>query len=85
VREADFQAMVAALPTAVLRAKGIVHLSEDPGRRYIFQMVGRRRTLTPDRAWGDEPRRTELVLIGLAGQIDGDALLRPLVHSRAAA
>lgn len=85
VREADFRAMVEALPPAVLRAKGIVHLSEDSGRRYVFQMVGRRRTLTPDRAWGEQPARTELVIIGLAGQIDGDALLRSLVQSRAAA
>ncbi|HEY4170010.1 MAG TPA: GTP-binding protein [Reyranella sp.] len=84
VRETDFQAMVAALPPGVLRAKGIVHLSEDPGRRYVFQLVGRRRTLTPDRAWGDESARTQIVIIGLAGQID-DHLLRPLAPSRAAA
>lgn len=84
VREADFQAMVAALPPGVLRAKGIVHFSEDPGRRYVFQLVGRRRALTPDRAWGEEPARTQIVIIGLAGQVDDD-LLRPLAPSRAAA
>ncbi|HEY2871374.1 MAG TPA: GTP-binding protein [Reyranella sp.] len=84
VCEADFQAMVAALPPGVLRAKGIVHLSEDPGRRYVFQLVGRRRALTPDRAWGEELARTQIVIIGLAGQIDDD-LLRPLAPSRAAA
>jgi G3E family GTPase len=84
VREADFQAMVAALPPGVLRAKGVVHLSEDPGRRYVFQLVGRRRALTPDRAWDEESARTQIVIIGLAGQIDDD-LLRPLAPSRAAA
>jgi G3E family GTPase len=84
VREADFQAMVAALPPGVLRAKGIVHLNEDPGRRYVFQLIGRRRALTPDRAWGDEPARTQIVIIGLAGHID-DHLLCPLTSSRAAA
>jgi G3E family GTPase len=84
VRKADFEAMVATLPPGVLRAKGIVHLGEDPERRYVFQLVGRRRALTPDRGWGDEPARTQIVIIGLAGQID-DELLRPLAPSRAAA
>ncbi len=85
VREADFRAMVQAWPPAVLRAKGIVHLEEDPGRRQVFQLVGRRWSLMPDREWGHDARRTQIVLIGLAGQFDGAGLLKPLVHSKAAA
>lgn len=44
-------AFVAGLPASVLRAKGFVHLTEDPERRYLLQFVGRRWALTPS-----EPR-----------------------------
>jgi G3E family GTPase len=74
VGEQAFRAMVDAWPPTVLRAKGVVHLAGDPWRRYVFQLVGRRWSLTPDRAWGAGPRQTRLVLIGLAGQLDGRAL-----------
>jgi G3E family GTPase len=62
----------------VLRAKGIVYLAEDRQRRHVFQLVGRRWSLTPDRPWGSDTPRTELVLIGLDGTLDGEALLAPL-------
>ena len=81
IREADFRAVVAAWPTAVLRAKGIVHLIDDPPHRYVFQLVGRRWSLTQDRAWSSDTPRTRLVLIGLAGDIDGDMLLASLTRS----
>ena len=83
--EAEFRAQVADWPRSVLRAKGIVHLREDPSRRHVFQLVGSRWTLTPDRAWGDEAPCTRIVLIGSAGQIDFDLLLSPLSCASAAA
>jgi len=81
--EADFRAAVATWPAAVLRAKGIVHLANDPARRYVFQLVGRRWSLTPDRAWGSGTPRSELVVIGLRGHFDADELLARLMPARA--
>jgi G3E family GTPase len=77
--------MVEAWPATVLRAKGFVHLREDSSRRHVFQLVGRRWTLTPDRGWGSEPAQTRIVLIGLAGQFDGDSLLKPLTRPKVTA
>jgi len=77
MREAAFRAAIAAWPETVLRAKGIVYLADDP-RRQVFQLVGRRWSLTPDRAWGSDPPRTELVLLGLTGTLEGDELLATL-------
>ena len=82
IHEASFRASIEAWPPAVLRAKGILYLAEDPSRRHIFQLVGRRWSLTPDRIWGRDPPLSELVMIGLAGQLDGDALLTSLGQSR---
>ncbi len=83
--EAEFRVAVSAWPPTVLRAKGIVHLADDPLRRYVFQLVGRRWSLTPDRAWGDDVPRTQLVAIGLTGQLDAGAVLASLIGSRATA
>ena len=67
---------LAMLPTAVLRAKGIVHLAEAPDRRFVLQLVGRRWSLEPEECsdglvLGD---RSEIVVIGVAGQLDMDEL-----------
>ncbi|WP_421997085.1 CobW family GTP-binding protein [Reyranella sp.] len=78
VDEAAFRAAVAAWPPSVLRAKGFVHLRQAPGQRHLFQLVGRRWTLEPDRPWGGERPRTRLVAIGPAATFDGAALWRPL-------
>jgi G3E family GTPase len=76
--EPAFRAAIAAWPPAVLRAKGIVHLRQSPAHRHIFQLVGKRWSLTPDRLWGADPHRTDIVMIGLAGQLDGASLLASL-------
>lgn len=65
-----------ALPPAVLRAKGIVRLAEAPGRRFVLQLVGRRWSLEPE-AQREElafASRSEIVVIGLAGQLDPEAM-----------
>lgn len=41
------RAAIAALPAAVIRAKGIVRLIEAPDRRYALQLAGRRWSLEP--------------------------------------
>lgn len=64
-------------PEAVLRAKGFVFLKDDPGRRYLLQKVGKRTSLTRDRAWTQEPI-SEVVVIALLEQLDGASLLEQL-------
>jgi G3E family GTPase len=60
--------------TDVYRAKGFVYLQEDPGRRYVYQQVGRRWSLEPAGEWGETARLTRLVAIGLAGATSAEAL-----------
>ena len=65
---------IAALPDGIVRAKGILHLREDPAHRYLLQLVGRRYSIEADRPWGDEPPGSRLVVIGLPGSVDAAAL-----------
>jgi G3E family GTPase len=65
---------IAAFPDGIVRAKGFLHLREDPATRYVLQLVGRRYTIVPERPWGDEPPRSRLVVIGLPGSVDPPAL-----------
>jgi G3E family GTPase len=51
----------------IYRAKGFVFLQDDPNHRYIYQQVASRWSLETDGAWGNEPRRTQLVVIGRKG------------------
>jgi G3E family GTPase len=67
-------AAMAALPPAVVRAKGVVYLADAPEHRFILQLVGRRWTLQQDAPWGDEPPSTRLVLIAPHGQVDAGVL-----------
>jgi G3E family GTPase len=57
------------LPLNILRAKGVLYLTENPTQRTIFQMVGDQWSLNPDREWGDEPRSSHLVMIGIKNDI----------------
>jgi G3E family GTPase len=65
---------IAAFPEGIVRAKGFLHLREDPASRYLLQLVGRRYTIQPDRPWGDEPPASRIVVIGLPGSVDAAAL-----------
>lgn len=68
------RATIASLPPAVLRAKGIVRLAEEPGRRFVLQLVGRRWSLERmdiDGGYDGLPSaRSTIVCIGPAGQLD---------------
>jgi G3E family GTPase len=66
---------VSSLPDGVLRAKGIVHLSDDSEHRYILQVVGHRVTLTEDAQWTPgEERETRLLVIAPPGSLDHERL-----------
>jgi G3E family GTPase len=65
------EAFAAALADGVLRAKGLVHLAEDPEHAAVFQLVGKRWNLTQGPAWNGRRPRTEIVLIGIPGSLEG--------------
>lgn len=70
------------LPAGILRAKGVLVLAEEPGRRMILHYVGRRTELRPSdaaaRASGRMPRN-QLVLIGLPESLDPADLERRFI------
>lgn len=61
---------IAALPPAVVRAKGIVSLTEAPSDRFVLQLVGRRWSLESDGADDLLQGHSSVVCIGLAGELD---------------
>ena len=69
---------IQALPGGIVRAKGLLHLREDPAHRYVMHVVGRRYSVQPDRAWGDQTPTSQLVVIGLPGSIDKQRLTATL-------
>ncbi len=71
---AALRAAVAALPPAVVRAKGIVRLSEAPDRRFVLQLVGRRWSLEGIPGPRTLSDRSEIVCIGPADQLDPASL-----------
>lgn len=73
-------AVVEALGDGLVRAKGFVHLAGDDRRGFV-ERAGIRTTLSHREPWGDEPRRTELVLIG--DGLDEGAIHRALWACRA--
>ncbi|WP_127088249.1 CobW family GTP-binding protein [Aquabacter cavernae] len=62
-----FQAAIGSLAPHLARAKGFLAFRERPGQGFLFQLVGRRASLTPS----DGPDQgTRLVLIGPTGRFD---------------
>ncbi|MEQ1698017.1 MAG: cobalamin biosynthesis protein CobW [Hyphomicrobiaceae bacterium] len=57
----------------VLRAKGFIAVAAKP-MRLLIQAAGERVRFQYDRAWGDAPRRSQLVVIGERGDIDEAAI-----------
>ena len=68
------RAFAAALPGGVLRAKGLAWLAEQPERATVFQLVGKRWSLTPGAPWSTDTPGTDLVFIGLPGAFAGEDL-----------
>jgi G3E family GTPase len=77
VDRAALVAALDALPSSVVRAKGIVALADEPTRRTVVQRVGDGWTMTPGRPWGAaEPARSAVVVLGLPGSLDHAELSR---------
>lgn len=69
------RAMLEALPAGVLRAKGVLRLSDAPDRRTVYQRVGKRWSfVTDDRS--ESSQQSSLVVIGPANAIDAAELSR---------
>ncbi len=75
-------AAIEQLGDRLVRAKGFVHLANDPRRGFV-ERAGLRTELRHEGEWGDAPRRTELVLIG--DGLDENAIYRALWACRAGA
>lgn len=66
------------LPPDVLRAKGILWMSDDQEQRTVYQRVGRRWGWVPAGPWASEPRLSRLVLIARRGTLDRDGFTQQL-------
>jgi G3E family GTPase len=75
-------AVVEQLGPALVRAKGFVYIAGEP-RRGFLERAGLRTSLSFGEPWGNEPPRTDLVLIGEG--LDAAALQRQLWACRAGA
>jgi G3E family GTPase len=62
------------LPATIYRAKGVIYSSDAPERRAILQVVGKRVELSLQDEWDERVPRTQIVVIGSAGGVDGTAL-----------
>ncbi|MEQ1484246.1 GTP-binding protein [Methyloglobulus sp.] len=69
-----FRALIAGLDAGILRGKGFLYLAEDPSAQFVFQLVGKRWSIEKGMAWENREPKTQFVLIGLAGSLDGVAL-----------
>jgi G3E family GTPase len=74
-------AVLESLGDRLVRAKGFVHLAGDDRRGFV-ERAGARTSLETRDAWGDAPRRSEIVLIG--EDLDEAAIRRALWACRAA-
>ena len=68
------RAAASKLPANIYRAKGVVYSSDVPERRAVLQVVGKRVDISLQDEWRDRPRRTQIVIIGAPGAIEGEGL-----------
>jgi hypothetical protein len=54
----------------------VIYASDEPERRAVLQVVGRRTDVTWLDAWNGRPPRTQIVAIGTPRSIDAEALKR---------
>ena len=62
------------LPASVYRCKGVVHTADEPGRRVILQVVGKRVDIALGDEWNGREPRTRIVAIGAHDGVDGAVL-----------
>jgi G3E family GTPase len=62
------------LPPNIYRCKGIISSAEEPSRRAVLQVVGKRVDISLEGGWNGRTPHTQIVAIGARGTIDGDGL-----------
>ena len=73
------------LPASVYRCKGVVHTVEEPDRRAILQVVGKRVDIAVEEEWNGRERSTSIIAIGAHDGVDGPALREAFDRCREAA
>jgi len=68
------------LPLGVYRAKGVIYAADEPKRRIVLQVVGRRVDIQLEGEWRGRPPRTQIVAIGAPGAIDEEVLRNKFEH-----
>lgn len=81
---AGVRRLLADLPPSILRAKGVLWLSDRPGHRAIYQRVGQRWSLLANGGWNSEMPGSNLVFIGPTGALEQPELQQRLASCRAA-
>ncbi len=62
------------LPASVYRCKGVIYSVDEPTRRAVLQVVGKRVDISIENGWGEQSPSTRIVAIGAAGGFDAKAL-----------
>ena len=62
------------LPASIYRCKGVIYTSDEPGRRIILQVVGKRVDIAVGDEWNGREPRTRIIAIGAHDGVDGFAL-----------
>lgn len=60
------------IPTAIYRAKGVFYVADDPARRAVLQVVGRRVWLEMGAAWDGTAPYSNFIVIGQQGGFAAD-------------
>lgn len=66
--QANFAAIIKALPASILRGKGIVRFSDLTGRSGVFQLIGKRSMIDLSLS-SSADQKSELVFIGMRGEL----------------
>jgi len=64
------------LPRDIFRLKGLFYVDIHADKQVLIQVVGDRVSALAARPWGERPRRSEIVAIGLKGRVSKNELLR---------
>ena len=82
LERATLERVLDALPSSVIRVKGIVDLADSPATQTVVHRVGHRLSLEPGAAWGLAFRHSDIVVLGTPDMPSPTDLARVLDASR---
>ena len=62
------------LPASIYRCKGVIHSADEPNRRAVLQVVGKRVDISIENEWGVREPGSRIVAIGAADGVDARLL-----------